>query len=319
MAEAARNFLASLDDEQRAKAALAFDDDLRLDWHYIPKRERKGLAFKEMISEQLHLAHVLLNSGLSAKGYAKASTIMSLESLIREMEESQGRTRMLQLRDPDLYYFSIFGEPSESGTWGWSMEGHHLSLNFTLVNGALVASTPHFHGSEPHEVLRGRRIGLRVLGAEEDLARALLGSLDEDQRSRAVIGDQAPRDVLTAASRKAELEGPAKGLPRSSMNEEQKNLLGALIDEYVGNLRSDLAADRRARVETALSEEIYFAWMGSLERGVGHPHYYRVQASTFLIEYGNIQNNANHSHSVWRDYEGDFGLDLLAEHYRRNH
>lgn len=319
MAEIARSFLATLTPEARARAVFSFDAEARLDWHYIPKRNRKGLPFKDMTSEQNHLAHALLNAGLSRRGFGKAVTIMSLESLVREMEASAGRTLMLQLRDPDLYYFSLFGEPAAESDWGWSVEGHHVSLNFTVVGGRLVATTPAFFGAEPHVTLEGPRKGLRPLGAEEDRARALLASLSDEQRSRAILGDAAPRDIYTGAQRQVELEEPAPGLAAAEMTDGQKGLLRSLIEEYILNLPEDLAAERRARVEEGGFESIFFSWRGSTEPGVGHPHYYRVQGPTFLIEYDNIQNDANHSHTVWRDYDGDFGRDLLAEHHSHDH
>ncbi len=318
MTAAARHFVASLPDEQRAKAVFPFDGEVRLDWHYIPKANRKGLPFKAMTPEQVHLAHALLNAGLSARGYAKAATVMSLESLVRELEAAQGRSTMLALRDPFLYYLSIFGDPSGSGPWGWSVEGHHLSLNFTIVDGRAAATSPAFHGSEPHNVLAGARAGLRALGMEEDRARALLAALDEPQRRKTIVADQAPSDIFSAARRKVEFEGAPQGLPASEMNDAQKGLLMELVEEYVGNAAEDLQERRRERVRQS-GEEIYFAWMGSTTPGIGQPHYYRVQGKRFLIEYDNIQNQANHSHTVWRDYDGDFGLDLLAQHHAEAH
>ncbi len=317
MAEAARNFIASLSADQRAKAVFPFESDERMNWHYIPK-PRKGLPIKEMDQGQSHLAHALLNSALSARGFIKAETIMSLEPVLRNLESSGGKAT--PVRDADLYYFSIFGDPAPEKPWGWRIEGHHVSLNFTVVNGDLTASSPAFFGANPHEVREGPRKGLRVLGAEEDLGRELVKSLDESQRKQAIIGDAAPPDIFTRADRKAQLEGPPKGLPRSAMNDKQKEMLQALMDEYIDNLHPMLARDRRAKLEKLTPSErdqIFFAWMGGTEKGQGH--YYRVQAPTFLIEYDNTADNANHSHTVWRDFNGDFGFDLLAEHHKLAH
>jgi Protein of unknown function (DUF3500) len=313
--EAAQRFLEMLTPGQRDGAVMAFADDRREDWHYIPKPQRKGLALKEMTAEQMHMAHVLLSASLSQRGYAKATTIMSLDALLKQLEQEAGFTQMLSLRDPLLYYVTIFGQPEPGAEWGWSLEGHHVSVNFTLV-GDRVASTPTFLGSNPHVVPPGPRGGLRILGREEDLGRALVGSLDAGQRAKAVLSDVAPNDIATAAERVVRAEEPPKGLSSTAMTPTQQAALRALIEVYVENVPPDLQAKRRAQYEGADFSKIHFAWMGTTEPGIGpgHGHYYRVQAPTFLIEYDNVQNAANHSHTVWRDYDGDFGRDLLAEH-----
>src|SRR6266699_7313694 len=141
MAAAANNFLATLTTEQAAKATYALNDNERFNWHFIP-RERKGLPLKEMTPEQKHLAHALLSTALSHRGYLKASTIMSLEQVLRDLEQGKGPTR-----DPELYFVTIFGKPGARGTWGWRVEGHHLALNFMLVDGKEVSVTPSFLGS----------------------------------------------------------------------------------------------------------------------------------------------------------------------------
>ena len=313
--EAANRLLAALSPEQKGKALLAFSPEVREDWHFIPKAERKGLPLKEMLPEQMHLTHGLLNASLSRVGYGKTVTVMSLESVLRELEmRAGGRSPMLGLRDPLRYYVSIFGEPSAEGGWGWSLEGHHVSLNFTMAGGQ-VATSPAFLGANPHVVPDGPRSGLRALAGEEDRGRALLLLLDAGQRARAILDVKAPTDIFSAASRAVEFEAPAKGLPAAAMNAEQQQALRSLIETYVENVPADLQAKRRAQYEGADFAEIHFAWMGSTDKGIGNGHYYRVQAPTFLIEYDNVQNNANHSHTVWRDYDGDFGRDLLAEHH----
>ncbi|MBI4889804.1 MAG: DUF3500 domain-containing protein, partial [Acidobacteria bacterium] len=171
---------------------------------------------------------------------------------------------------------------------------------------------PTFFGSNPAEVREGPRAGLRVLGAEEDQARALLNALTPEQRTVAIVAAKAYPDILTERSRKAALQGQPSGLPAAKMTAAQRKLLAALIDEYIDNVPAELAEQRRARLKAA-GNQIHFAWAGVVEKG--GPHYYRVQAPGFLIEYDNTQNNANHIHSVWRDFDGDFGLDLLKEHY----
>jgi hypothetical protein len=306
MAEAAGNFLAALDEEQRRKASFEFQEAERVNWHFIP-RARQGLAMKEMRPDQRLLAHAFLNSAMSQKGYMQATTIMSLEKILHDMENQAPH------RDAELYYFSVFGKPSVEGTWGWRVEGHHLSLNFTVVKGEHVSVTPSFFGTNPAEVRSGPRQGLRVLAAEEDLARKLVQSLDEEQKKVAIYTDIAPRDIITGADRKATFLEPA-GLPMSRMNPEQAQLLVAVLKEYAGRYRSELAEADLNKIRRSGPEKIFFAWAGSVEVGKGH--YYRVQGPTFLMEYDNTQNNANHVHAVWRDLENDFGDDILRRHHQ---
>jgi hypothetical protein len=306
MTEAAQHFLASLSEEQKSKAVFRLQDEQRFDWHYIP-RERKGLPLREMTPSQRHLAEAMLASGLSQAGYIKATTIMSLEEVLRVMENDSG-----ERRNPDKYYFSFFGEPSEKGSWGFRVEGHHVSLNFTLVNGHISAS-PNFFGANPAEVRQGPRQGLRVLGHEEDLGRDLLTSLAPDQKKVAIVDPTAYPDILTTNSRKAALNGQPSGLAASKMTKKQRDLLDALLAEYIGTFPDEVAEARAEQVKKA-ANNLYFAWAGVEQRG--GPHYYRIQAPSFLIEYDNTQNNANHIHTVWRDFENDFGLDLLKQHYQ---
>ncbi len=313
MATAAHSFLASLSPEQRNSASFRFEDDERMRWHFIPDSmwPRKGISFKELDSAQRHLAHAFLSTGLSQRGYLKATTIMSLETILKELEQGKG-----PVRDAELYFFSIFGRPSESETWGWKVEGHHLSLNFAVVKGQMLATAPSFLGSNPAEVKSGPRQGLRVLAREEDVARDLFLSLDENQRATALIHTEAPKDIITGNSRRAEPGKPA-GLPFAKMNQRQKDQLMALLEEYAHNLPEETANSEMEKVRQAGHEGIHFAWAGGPKQG--EPHYYRIQGPTFLVEYDNTQNNANHIHTVWRSLEGDFGLDLLRLHYQKDH
>jgi hypothetical protein len=311
MSDTAKAFLASLTSEQRAKVSFQLTDDERLNWHFIP-RERKGLPIKEMTHAQRHLANALLSAGLSQQGYIKATTIMSLEDVLKELERNNKGSPN---RDPENYFFTVFGEPAETGTWGYRVEGHHVALNFTLVNGR-IATSPNFFGANPAEVRQGPRAGLRALKREEDLGRALAASLTPEQRSVAIVSEKAYPDILTAASRKAALQGQPNGLPYDKLNSKQREMLQELVGEYAGIFPDPVAAHRMDQLKKA-GNKLYFAWAGSLDKGA--PHYYRVQAPAFLIEYDNTQNNANHIHSVWRDYEGDFALDLLGEHYKTSH
>ena len=309
MSDAAKAFLASLTPEQRTQATFQFTDDERLNWHFIPK-PRKGLPLRDMTGEQKQLAHALLAAGLSQRGYIKASTIMSLDQILKVKENGKGPQR-----DPEGYFFSVFGEPSETGTWGYRVEGHHVSQNFTVTNGK-VQDAPSFFGSNPEEVKDGPRMGLRILGREDDLARTLLQSLTADQKKVAVVNAEAPKDILTEASRKAALKGQASGIQASKLTSQQREMLQNLLDEYCNNMPEQIAQTREDQIKKA-GNNLFFAWAGGEERGQGH--YYRIQTPTFLVELDDTQDHANHIHSVWRDFEGDFGLDILKEHYQTSH
>ena len=309
MARAANGFLATLTAGQKQKAQFTFDSAERTHWHFIPTEmfPRNGLTIKEMTTPQRDAAHALLKSGLSQHGYTTATTIMSLENILRVIEGAQFD------RDPDRYFFSVFGTPSPTGTWGWRVEGHHVSLQFTIVNGGVTVSAPTFFGSNPAEVREGDRRGLRVLGFEEDPARALLNGLRADQRAKAVLSADAPTDILTMTKNPIEPLAPA-GIVASDMDPAQRDMLMALVNAYTSLMTPDVAELRLSNLRKAGVEKIGFAWAGAAERG--KKHYYRVQGPTFLIEFDNTQNDGNHVHSVWRDFAGDFGRDLLREHLR---
>jgi hypothetical protein len=309
MADAATAFLASLTPEQRAQATFRFQDEERFQWHYIPK-ERKGLPLREMTPTQKQLAHALLAAGLSQRGYIKASTIMSLDEVLRILENGKGPRR-----DPEGYFFTVFGDPSNTGTWGYRVEGHHLSQNFTITNGK-VEDGPSFFGANPAEVLDGPRKGLRVLAREDDLGRELIQSLTPEQKKTAVVSQEAPKEILTEASRQAALKGKPSGIEVSKLTAHQRELLQNLLEEYSNNVPAEMAEARQAEVKAA-GNNLYFAWAGGEEPR--QPHYYRIQSSKFLIEFDDTQDQANHIHSVWRDFDGDFGLDLLKEHYQSSH
>ena len=318
MAQSAQHFLNALTPDQAQKSQLAFDSADRTLWHFVPDNNfeqthghpRPGLTFGELEPYQRRLADALLSSGLSKAGFGKVVTIMSLEDVLRRAEkDSAGR------RDPLKYHVTVFGKPSVNGTWAWRIEGHHVSMNYTIKDGKLVASTPSFFGSNPHEVREGPRSGLRVLSREEDLARKLVTSLNEEQRKAAVVDGTAYRDVLTAFQTRAKLEDQPPGIQASKLTAEQYEMLVAVLEEYAYNMPTEVAEKRMKQVRETAKDKLLFAWAGSIEPGQGD--YYRVQSPAFLVEYDNTQNRNNHSHSVWRDFNGDFGFDVLAMHHRQ--
>lgn len=307
MANAANNLLAALTPEQQAKATYAFTDDERFDWHFIPK-PRKGLPFGEMTPAQQRLAHGLLSSGLSSRGYVKAVTIMSLEDVLKAIEQNKGKFK----RDPELYYVTIFGKPGGTDAWGWRVEGHHLSLNFVVRGDNVLAATPAFYGDNPAIVKDGPRKGLQVLAEEETLGRAFVKSLSAAQQKIAILQIETPQEMITTNARKVQLLDPP-GLPAGKLTSAQKMALHELLKSYAYRHRAEVAEDDLKKIEHAGFDKVTFAWAGGLE--VGQPHYYRIQGPTFLLEYDDTQNNANHIHTVWRDLENDFGDDVLKRHY----
>lgn len=309
MAESARRFLASLSEEQRARATFAFDSEERLRFHFIPPEtfRRNGLRLNEMNPTQRERAHELLQAGLSERGYLTATQIIEAEGILATLEGS-GRQFA---RDPSAYVVSVFGAPSTEGTWGWRFEGHHLSLHFAVVDGKVTVSSPTFLAANPAEVPSGPKKGMRALGRQEDAGRALLSSLTVEQRAVAIVDSVAPRDILSAMRPQV---GPlaTAGIRAADLTSVQRALLLEVIDAYTSVMNEEIAALRWSRIRAAGLDDIRFAWAGGTRRG--EVAYFRVQGPTFVVEFDNTMNDPNHIHSGWRDFEGDFGRDVLREH-----
>ena len=314
MAKAADHFLQTLSEKQRDKIQFAFDDSERYDWHYIPK-SRKGLTLNEMNNEQRKAAMVLLHTALSDTGFDKATSIMQLETVLKEVEN---RPSDDHYRDPGNYFFSVFGKPASDQIWGWRLEGHHISFNFSSQNNRLVSGTPGFFGSNPAIVLSGPEKGKQILKDETELGFALLHSLDEKQIEKAIINVNAPSEIITGASRKAMIDDP-KGILYSQLTTSQQKIFIQLLSIYIHRYTRLFAMGVMHEIEAAGLNNMRFAWAGAQQPGVGNPHYYRLQGPGIIIEYDNTQNNANHIHTVIRDLKNDFGGDELLEHYKNDH
>lgn len=300
---AADSLMQVVNDAQRARLALPFADERRTDWHYTP-RSRPGLSFADLDPHQRKALDALLRAALSEPGLRRVADIVELERVLREIE-TFGFTR-----DPEKYFVVIFGRPHAKDPWGWRFEGHHLSLSFT-VRGDAIATTPSFFGANPALVRQGSKRGLRALAAEEDEGRKLLAMLDPGQRAAAVIDTRTYGDIVTrAADRVSPLEN--RGLEARAMTDAQKAQLRRVIEAYASSFEAPRRGARLARAEDRF-EAIRFAWAGAIEPG--RPHYYRIQGPKFLIEYDASQGDGNHIHTVWRDFTGDFGRDLLREHH----
>ena len=313
MTAAATAFVDSLSTEQRHHAVFAYADAERLRWHFIPNEmfPRKGVSFRTMSPAQKEKAHALLKSGLSEKGYLTATAIIALEDTLRAIEQSSRFAR-----SPLDYQFTVFGTPTARGAWGWRVEGHHLSLHFAVAAGRVAATAPTFTGSNPAQVKEGPHKGLRVLAPLEDRGRAMVECLTAEQRATAVITEVAPGDIVSGNKNDIGPLAPA-GLDAGGMTAAQRATLMQLITTYASIVADDLAADRMSRVTAAGLDRITSAWAGPLTPGA--KHYYRVQGPTFLIEYDNTQNDGNHIHAVWRDFQGDFGRDVLRDHIQADH
>jgi hypothetical protein len=304
-------FAARLSAEQQQRLSFAFDGDERTDWAYVP-RQRVGLPIGDVSEGGMAAVRSLLDTGLGPEGTERAFQIVSLEEVL--FATSGGSAN----RNPGNYFLAAFGAPARQGAWGWRFEGHHLSVSFTIVDGRVVSGTPAFFGGNPAHVPEDSEVhpGLDPFSQEEDLGFQLLGSFDGAQRSRVIIEDAAPRDILTTNAAEATM-GPPAGVALADMTDAQQQLLLELLAVYSSRMSPDLAGHQMAKIRQAGIERLHFAWAGGTAPGEGH--YYRIQGPTFVVEFDNTQNNANHVHSVWRDFEDDFGRDPLRDHLAHDH
>src|SRR5688572_12147096 len=311
MAKTASVFLQTLSEKQKAKIQFGFNEEERYNWHYIP-RSRKGLTLNEMTGQQIKDAFALLRTALSDTGFNKASSIIQLENILREVESRPSNDTY---RDAGNYFFSIFGNPATDKIWGWRLEGHHVAFNFSSKDNRLVSGTPGFLGSNPAVVLSGSEKGKYILKDETELGFAILYSLSKEQKDRAIISNKAPGEILTAASRHAMINDP-KGILYNELNSSQQQIFMQLLSIYIHRYTRSFAQVMMKEIEEAGLNNLWFAWAGDQQPGIGHPHYYRIQGPTIIIEYDNVQNDANHIHTVIRDLKNDFGGDELLKHYK---
>jgi hypothetical protein len=302
-------FINSLSSEQRENIVLEFDNESREEWTFLPvTTTRDGLLIKNLNDEQKNILHKLLKTYLSQDGYRKTKSIIELESILREIENGNRR------RDPELYGIVFYGMPGVDEAWGWKFEGHHISLNYTTVSNKLSIA-PRFFGANPAEIMEGSKKGFRALENEEDIALKLVNSLSADQRDKAIFRSSAYRDIVTSRESKVTPLEPV-GISIQEMNTDQSNLLMDLISEYIFTIPEEIGQERLNKIKQEGLDNILFGWAGETE--LGKPHYYRVKGKSFLIEFDNTQNSANHIHSVWRDFNGYFGRDLIKEHYNNS-
>lgn len=313
MRDAATKFLGSLKPEQKAKATFHYSDGDRVLW-YFPPLNRHGLPLRDMDTRQRQAAKALMATGLTADSNQKANAIMEHELVLGPLEKEQGH--ITWDRNPMLYYWTIYGDPAGQDPWGWRVEGHHVSLHYSIWGDKVISVTPFFFGANPAEVRKGPKQGLRILGASEDIAIELMNSLDAGQKSKALIFDEAPLDLLTYNATRASLP-KEQGLAASRMSGTQKEMLLSLVTEYVTRVRSDVSQERLDAIKAGGLEKIHFAWGGPANRS--NAHYYRLHGGNFVVEFDNRQNGANHIHSVLRDVDNDFAQDVMREHLLMYH
>ena len=311
MQDAAAVFLNTLTAEQKAKTQIEFDHEERYNWHFVPMNDRKGISLNELNTVQRDAAMQLLHTALSDTGYNKVTAIMQLESVLKKLEN---RADDDDYRDPGKYFFTIFGTPLPGKIWGWRLEGHHISFNFSSENNQLVSGTPSFLGSNPAIILSGPEKGKQILKNETELGFALLHSLDSEQMQKALIDNKAPADIITSADRKAMIND-ARGINYDRLNSEQQKMFLQLLSVYIHRYTRLFADSMMQDIEEAGLNNLRFVWAGAQQPG--KPHYYRIQGPRIIIEYDNTQNNANHVHTVIRDLKHDFGGDELLEHYKK--
>jgi len=314
VAHAAQTFLGTLTPELQKAAGRSLDDAERTQWNFVPGRYA-GVELGALDAKQKEAAHSVLRAMLSVRGYAKTTAIVELENVLRDLATKASRDG--SHRDPGRYSLLVCGEPAADGTFALRFQGHHVSLQLSVVSGQLASHTPQFLGTNPHDVPSADGARKRVLGAEEDLARAFLLLLDEAQLGKAVIAAEAPPDVLLGPGKEPAALGERRGLPWKHMNEAQRGVLWRLLEEYAHVLRQGFADAELARIREHGLDELSFAWAGGRERGQGH--YYRIHGLHFAIEYDCTQDGANHVHTVWRDFERDFGGDPLRAHLEQQH
>lgn len=303
MTAKASAFLNSLDEDQRTKATFDYNDPERQNWHFIPK-ERPGVALWDLEGDSAKAAEMFVATGLSAAGYEKILQVRSLEEVLYLFEKGEEQERRLK-RHPHKYSICIFGTPARKGTWGWRFEGHHISLNYTVTDGVIVSSTPEFIGANPGLIDAGPGRSLRVLGMRENLGRQILKACPQDKQNTLWISRKAPGEIRGPGAAQP-VVAEAEGLKYSEMTSEQQGLLKKLLAQYLKAAPVTVVKRRMQAITNSGMDNITFGWWGGSE--LNEPHHYVVQGKTFVIEYNNTQNKANHVHSFWRNLEGDFNL-----------
>ncbi len=311
---AASDFLKLLDKSQLEKINYAYESDERSNWYFVPKA-RNGLMLREMSDSQKASAMNLLKASLGQQGQEKAIAIIQLEIILKELEKAPPES---DYRSPVKYYFTIFGTPDAKKLWGWRIEGHHISLNFSSESGKVVSATPLFFGSNPGIVPSGEKKGYQILKDEMNLGFELLNSFSPEQLQKVIISEKAPGEIITSNKRKVEAM-VKEGITFAEMSSAQQKIFLRLLSVYIKNYPLGFSNELMQKIEKAGLNQLTFVWAGGKKLGESNGQYYRIQNDVILIEYDNTQNNANHIHTVTRDLTNDFGEDILKKHYESEH
>lgn len=333
MRDATQAFLASLDDAGRSavQASLA-DNERRTAWSNLPVSfvPRAGLSVAQMNAEQRKALHAMLAAAFSSQGYLKTITSMWHEDVLHEMtlaalaklpDDDPRKAQGLAIApnfDSEKFFVTVFGDPAGKD-WGWMMTGHHYAANFTVSDGR-IAFTPLFLGANPQTVPDGRFAGWRLLQHEADRAFALLGALSPDQMKQAVIAGAVDNAEFAG---KGQQERPAapRGLPAAALDEVQRTLLLALVDEYLGDASDEAATRQRAAIAADGPDKLFFAWWGPTDDPAAR-YMFRVEGPSIIIDYvreASPDGGFNHIHSIARDPANDYGSAWLAQHYKEAH
>jgi hypothetical protein len=317
LAAAATALRAALPEDAQDDALYAFDDDERSDIHFAPFGI-DGARHGALPDEAASLTEQLLALSLGPRGHAMASLVRRNELAVRERELEGWMPDFFvrRFRDPGRYFVALFGTPGEGEPWAFRYEGHHLSVNLTLVPGRAPASTPLFVGAQPRIVPAGSPdAGARVLGAEEDAARALVAALPEALRQRATLRYADGRELMVGQVARLERETPA-GVSRGEAPPEAKVHYDTLVALFTTQLAAEVAHTRVAEIEAAGRDRLHFLWAEADEPPGAF--YFRLAGPRTVIEVDNT-TDGDHVHAVWHDPTGDFGDDLLAVHLRAAH
>ena len=315
IATAVRAWLDGLDDSQRRQATFPFESAERFAWAYTPGH-REGLAIRDMRPDQRAAASAIVGATMSPRTAGEIAAVMALETVLGQIEQAAGRGGWLR-RDPELYWFAVFGTPGSAEPWSWRVGGHHVAVHATVIGDRVIGSTPSFLGANPAVIPSGPRAGTATLPGEEAGARALLAELTPAERRAAVVDDRAPADILTGTGRHADAREVPTGVRHAALGRPRQELLEGLVRHYVDRIRGEVADATWSRIVDAGLGDVAFAWAGPDQPGRGH--YYAVRGPAFVIEYDNTQNGANHIHAVWRELDNDWGEDLLAKHLAEAH
>ena len=305
MAVAAQKLIDVLPADQKQKLLYKYDDPERVNWHFIPK-DRNGIVLWDLNGEPKKVAEDLVKVGLSAAGHAKVLQVRSLEEVLYLFEAGEEDYRRNR-RHTHKYHITIFGVPGPTGLWGWRFEGHHLSLNFSIQDGVVVSSTPEMFGANPALIDAGPGRQLRILSGREDIARQILKACNDEQKKKMWISETAPDDIRGAGAPQAVVEA-AVGLRYGDMSPDQQKMLRDLLGEYLSAMPAQVVRDRMKAMEKSGMDDVRMAWWGESE--VNKRHHYVIQGASFIVEYNNTQNEANHVHAMWRNVGGDFNLPV---------